>query len=89
MFGVQWRVAWGFWEGSTDSNYSLTAVPQTEDKSPRKYRIIEDGTKRHGNLFVVWPIVPPDAVHGPLFMGENGNYNVSLNWEAIYKQIPQ
>lgn len=51
-----------------DSNYRLTAVPQTEDKGPRKYRIIEDGTKRHGNLFVVWPIRPPDVAHSPLFM---------------------
>lgn len=47
---------------------NLTAVPQTRDKSQRKCRIIEDGTKRHGNLLVVWPILPSNSVYSPLFM---------------------
>lgn len=47
---------------------SLTAVPQTGNKSLRKYRIIEDGTKSHGNLLVVLPTLPPDSRQIPLFM---------------------
>lgn len=49
-----------FLGGERGRHLSLTAVPQSEDKSPRKYRISEDGTERHGNLPVVWPAPSSD-----------------------------
>lgn len=60
---------------------SLTAVPQTGNKSLRKCRIVEDGTKSRDNLLAVLPTPPPDSRRIPLFMLNRGrmrNRNANL-----------